>query len=191
MKKLFIILFLLLIFIAKPLSAQNDTVKYKKNTLFLRLGTVSYPGTDAFPSLYSLDYDRVIWSKKKLMCTASLGISLPWSLGLPLNINFLVGNKFRWESGIGFTYYYSFDKYRNYNKFIFLSVNPIGLRYTSKKGFTAFCKFGYFYGDFRWIGGDMFYDKNCSYAYYGGVKHSKKFPININNINVGIGYAFK
>lgn len=183
MKK--VTLILIIFFICNFLFAQSDSVKYKKNIIFIRLGTVScFDG--GTPLIYSLDYDRIMWSKNKLKCTISLGFSVsPWSMGAPLNINLLVGKKICLESGIGVTFNKPLTYH--YEQYLYLSFNPVGLRYTGKKGFTTFCKFGYFYGDFRWVRGDMFYDKNCNHGYYACKKPINKFHA---NINAGIGYTF-
>ncbi len=202
MKKHLIIFFLFAVVIINPSVAQTDSLKVKKtpkNAVFLRLGTIAAKDADAF---YSLDYDRVILAKKKIKLTMSIGISYSWmhdylrisslslyynSIAIPYNINFLyyVGKNFNIESGVGVTYStpYSTHNICNYYKnYLFLSINPLGFRYVGKKGFTSFCKVGYMFGDFRWLGGDVYYDSNC----YNTEDEIKFYP----NIHFGFGYSF-
>lgn len=184
MTKHLFILFLFAVFIVKPTFAQNDTVKankIRKNTFFLRLGTVSnLSANGTLSSLYSFDYDRVIWIVKKFKFTTSVGLSLPFAIELPINFNFLLGNKFCWESGLGITFYKPLGSDKFYKDYMFFTINPAGIRYNGKKGFATFLKLGYFIGDLRWIGGDVFYD-----SYF-----KKSFFSSCININYGIGYAF-
>jgi len=126
------LLFFLFANILKSSFSQNDSLQNKKSVIFLRLGTVS-----AFveaPLIYSIDYDRIIFSKNKLKFSTSLGVSFgPWSYGIPLNLNLLIGRKICWESGIGFTFIDRISEH--YKQYLYLSFNPIGFRYNSKRKF--------------------------------------------------------
>ncbi len=203
-KKYLIILFILSEIISKPVIAQNNPVikkknkvieftkrlsgqydtinleKAKKNALFLRLGTISFLDVAGSPIFYSLDYERVLYAKKKFKCMASAGLSVGWSYAVPVNINFLLGKRIAWESGFGLAYSTPNNKYQFYKYFLALSVNPAGIRYTGKKGLAIFWKLGYYIGDLRWIGGDMFYYQHGSMTE----------PIASINFNYGIGYSF-
>jgi hypothetical protein len=202
-KKLLIVLFLLSVITVRPVIAQNDPVKKKKsnavefvkkfngqydtlnlekakkNAVFLRLGTVS-PLIANDPVLYSLDYERVLYAKKKFKCMASAGLSVGWSLAVPVNVNFLVGKRVAWESGIGLILSTPMKKYQFYKYYMAFSVNPAGMRYTGKNGLTIFWQLGYYINDLRWIGGDMFYNSPAEYP---------TFLVSVN-FNYGIGYSF-
>ena len=49
---------------------------------------------------------------------------------------------------------------------MFFTINPVGIRYTGKKGFTSFFKFGYFIGDLHLFGGELFYEIYIKSQYF-------------------------
>lgn len=168
---------------AKVQNEYHQVRKKWKNAVFLRIGTISFLDKTnlGFPALYSLDYERMLYVKNNFGLSTSAGISVSNSLAVPVNVNFLLGEKVSWESGVGMAFYTPlFNKYQFYKYFLAFSVNPLGVRYTGDNGLVVFFKAGYYFGDFRMIGGDIYYEKH---------KFTKPLSYGIN-LNFGIGYAF-
>lgn len=86
---------LLMLFVLKTIVAQNDTAKYYNQTLSRNNLSVELGGKAL---LYSVGYERTVYTSKKILLTGNLNMSYEPFVGfegiiLPLGFNMLMGEK--------------------------------------------------------------------------------------------------
>lgn len=139
MKTILILLFGIITFFLNPAVAQSsmDSIKISKNTIYL----------EAFGNggIYSINYDRIVFSKKLFKISGRVGVSyIPYPLSYtniffyPTELNFLCGKKHYGELGIGYTPVFRLYKKNLFKIYDFYSYTGIRIGYRFQKNEGGF-----------------------------------------------------